>query len=360
MDKKNIGRKELEDYLKGDLSNQDSHELEKDALESEFESDALEGLEHTKASDFSSSMEDLDGRLSRRIEQKKKGIDWYLLAGIAASVLIVVTTVFYVQNRNTINNQLSEAPLIETEKDDDSKNELAYEYSEAETEEEIEKEEEIKELELTESESKSLQAVEEKPKELPKTNKNQTLAYNATEKKQEAEEQIVAIDLSVQEEDVVEEEEITEVVFEEVVSSELAEVVADERRPIQTSALSTNEQAAGASQSFARAKSKETTPRAKKASVFGDREPAPINGFDALKEYIAKNKKAKQVGEGDYAVISFDVKDDSKLTNFKVLEETKEDLGKEAIRLIKKGPNWFPAIQEGVAVKKEVELKIDF
>jgi hypothetical protein len=102
-----------------------------------------------------------------------------------------------------------------------------------------------------------------------------------------------------------------------------------------------------------------TTPKVENIVPGTNPEPVPVNGYDAYNEYIYENRKIS-TPEVDYVLIEFIVKDDSKITNLKVLEETQEDLGKEAIRLIKEGPNWFPAIQEGVAVKKRVELKIEF
>jgi hypothetical protein len=87
--------------------------------------------------------------------------------------------------------------------------------------------------------------------------------------------------------------------------------------------------------------------------------PYPVNGFKELNSYIRKYRRIN-TPKTDYAIIEFLVKEDSRITNFKVVEETQDDLGKEAVRLIKNGPNWFPAIKEGVAVKKEVVLKVDF
>ncbi len=69
-----VDQQTLLKYLEGKLSEQQRHEVEKQMLASEFEQDALEGLEQVKQKEKLSEMvEQLNRDLKKKIEKKKRG-----------------------------------------------------------------------------------------------------------------------------------------------------------------------------------------------------------------------------------------------------------------------------------------------
>lgn len=70
---KDIDNQKLMDYLAGKLSGEDAHEVEKILLESDFTSDAAEGLSMVSEKNRLSKMVyDLNSNLKHQLEQKKK------------------------------------------------------------------------------------------------------------------------------------------------------------------------------------------------------------------------------------------------------------------------------------------------
>ena len=75
-------------------------------------------------------------------------------------------------------------------------------------------------------------------------------------------------------------------------------------------------------------------------------------GLSKFYEYIAKNYRTPDVpGLNGQLMISFVVEKDGSITDIKVLKDLGYGTGEEAIRLLKKCPNWTPAEQKGKKVR---------
>jgi CpeT protein len=84
--KKHITREELEAYHSKKLSAAEMHALEKRALESSFEMEALEGLDEIDAMLFSKDLAELD----RKLKTKSNKTFWSYTFRIAASLLLLI------------------------------------------------------------------------------------------------------------------------------------------------------------------------------------------------------------------------------------------------------------------------------
>lgn len=97
---KDIDNQKLMDYLSQQLSNQESHELEKMMAEDEFINDAVEGLEQfSNKKNMAVSVEHLNRELQKQIAKKKgrkekrklKEQPWVYFTIILLLILLVVS-----------------------------------------------------------------------------------------------------------------------------------------------------------------------------------------------------------------------------------------------------------------------------
>lgn len=89
----------------------------------------------------------------------------------------------------------------------------------------------------------------------------------------------------------------------------------------------------------------------------------PLNGDSEWVRYIQENMRKPQSlpqGENAVAVVSFTVKETGNVDGIKVLSSPGEEYTAEAIRLIKEGPAWRPAENNGRAIADEKMLRIVF
>ncbi len=87
-------------------------------------------------------------------------------------------------------------------------------------------------------------------------------------------------------------------------------------------------------------------------------------GEKACKEFINKNvvypASAQENGVEGVVVVSFTVKTDGTIGNIKIKRMVDPDLEAEAVRVVKKMPNWQPATEDGVAVESTAEVSFPF
>ncbi|HOS71292.1 MAG TPA: energy transducer TonB [Bacteroidales bacterium] len=91
--------------------------------------------------------------------------------------------------------------------------------------------------------------------------------------------------------------------------------------------------------------------------------PQPVNGDNSFSKYIEENIRKPQTlpeGENAVAVVSFVVKTSGDVDGIKVLSSPGEEYTAEAIRLIREGPAWKPAENNGMAVEDQKMLRIVF
>ena len=88
--------------------------------------------------------------------------------------------------------------------------------------------------------------------------------------------------------------------------------------------------------------------------------PEYKGGLNKFYEYIAKNYRTPDVpGLKGKLLVSFVVEKDGSITDIKVLKDIGYGTGEEAIRILKKCPNWTPAEQKGKKVRCTFMLPIN-
>jgi hypothetical protein len=87
--------------------------------------------------------------------------------------------------------------------------------------------------------------------------------------------------------------------------------------------------------------------------------PAPGDGYDSFREYLARHVKYPSSAAVTNVVgkvrISFRVMGDGTLADFKVVRKLQPDCDAEALRVVKEGPAWIPA-SDGKATRVQVDV----
>jgi hypothetical protein len=90
--------------------------------------------------------------------------------------------------------------------------------------------------------------------------------------------------------------------------------------------------------------------------------PQPVTGRDTFNHYLEKNMQHPEPGRSIQQVVnlSFLVYADSTISDIKIISSPGEDYSSEAIRLIKEGPSWKPAVSDNKIIEDSVRVSIVF
>ncbi|MBT9392145.1 TonB family protein [Hymenobacter sp. NST-14] len=90
----------------------------------------------------------------------------------------------------------------------------------------------------------------------------------------------------------------------------------------------------------------------------------PAGGFAALRQYLADSldypEKALTDRRDGTVRVQFVVGADGRLSDFKVVKSVSPECDEEALRLLKAGPAWFPAVQNNRRVARKVVVNVPF
>ncbi|WP_258048945.1 energy transducer TonB [Hymenobacter sp. NBH84] len=90
----------------------------------------------------------------------------------------------------------------------------------------------------------------------------------------------------------------------------------------------------------------------------------PAGGYPAFKQYLKDSldypMKALENRKEGTVQLSFTVATDGTVQDVKVLRRVSEEIDTEAMRLLREGPKWFPAIRNGRRVAHPVRISIPF
>jgi TonB family protein len=93
------------------------------------------------------------------------------------------------------------------------------------------------------------------------------------------------------------------------------------------------------------------------------RDPAitPLGGMDEFNRYVKENLRRPDTTRREAVVkVECVVQADGSLSNFVIRKSAGEVYDREVIRVLKEGPRWQPAKQQGKAVPKKVTLRVPF
>jgi protein TonB len=97
---------------------------------------------------------------------------------------------------------------------------------------------------------------------------------------------------------------------------------------------------------------------------FVEVDPAFPGGEAAMVQFIQKNvvypELSREMGEQGTVYVQFVVNSDGSIQDVVVLKGVSEQLNKEAVRVVKKMPNWSPGEQAGKKVRVRYQIPIKF
>ncbi len=146
-----------------------------------------------------------------------------------------------------------------------------------------------------------------------------------------------------------------------VVVNYSSEKKSDKTGAISTIELETNETMAGVSvekESKRSKRGKYSTANKSQENEFENNKPLPRGGIDSFNKYITENKKLSNTPPISVTIV-FVVNANGLLFDFKAIDELNTTYSEEAIRLIKEGPKWQPAMINGEVISHIVTITIE-
>ncbi|AUD02523.1 energy transducer TonB [Spirosoma pollinicola] len=111
-------------------------------------------------------------------------------------------------------------------------------------------------------------------------------------------------------------------------------------------------------------KAVETEPKTEAPFITVEQQPEYPGGMDALRNFLGKNlnypRPAASAGVAGRVYLSFVVNTDGSLTDLQVVKGIGFGCDEEALRVMRKMPNWRPGKQAGRAVRVKYNLPISF
>lgn len=335
-------------YHKGNLSNREMHRLESHLVSCTLCRDALEGLKNIEESVLEKHLSNIKIKTNSKQEEP---VSIRNILAIAASIILiaVVSIVFY--------NLQKEPPLVAENIPEKVENIPMKEDVNAQANEEIQ-----------DTSSRSIQQLipeTKEPVEQPLQNTAEpVVAIVESSPSQDSVEQTISIDT----EDI----SIAEVVVDEKPDS-LTTLARTETEPEESVLSSQQPLAALAEQDDSAARSKKVSARTaadtqgvQEAAVSeGNDKPAtPEKGQRSYNRYLKRNLNypvaAKENNvEGD-VVLQVIISDDGTVMDIVVIKSIGYGCDKEAIRLVKEGPQWVPGQQAGQVITDTVNVTVRF
>ncbi len=307
-------------YRRNEMSFKERNAFERELQKDPFAEEASEGFEGIYPGQAEDDINRLRKSLTQRISRKHRIIYYRIAASVA--VLMIISSIFIVVEKTRLPEQISEsvasAPL----------NEIPESLPQVKSSEKV-------------RETPLLVTPSERKEERPVINQIQS------EK--------------VKEKIEIKKEEVTAENPDAVAISERTEpenAIAGERALAQKSALAKSDT--------------DTSPRirGKIVGYGGERTdegeqytpPQPASGKVSFDRYIDENINPDMLKEGQRAVvvISFRVRTTGEIDSIKVIRSPGKTFSDEAIRLLKEGPAWKPAIENGKTIEKEARIRIVF
>ncbi len=309
-------------YIRGEMTKREENSFQRQLQRDPFAEEATEGLSEILPEEAVSDLGKLEKKLKTRIQKRQRFVYYRIAASVA--VLMIVSSVFIIINKN----ETGEEPLETT----------------------------LKQVTLEIPESKGI--VE--PEETEPTN-------IIAEPEAKAEEPIESIepvksvrsDITPEIHEAIAEEKQEKVISEKsenlipTGAKEAERLVSEDRRILPTAALPGEAAPAVVAGAMKKAENIqiEYSP------------PEPINGMESFDLYVEENiRKPLTLPDGQRAevVLNLLVEFTGAIDSIQVTSSPGIEFSEEAIRLIKEGPEWKPAIENGRTINDAVKIKIVF
>ena len=322
-----FSKAQLERYLRGGLSDEESHKLEKAALDDPFLSDALEGLEAAGPMESRAAFNELEEKLQTRINQNKRTtVGWWRYA--AAAVILSVGS-FSVFKLFDTNNETTGGIALGEEQPNPTQQIINKEREEPTSKDtSVSKDRE----EPTPIEDKPIPApftAASKPKE-----EKPKLEAPAVVKTPEPEVVEVEGEAPNDFEEESKDEDNKDKTLGDLQEAEYSESENDEAIP------GSNKTTRGGAKE-AKGQSSVNNASASKRFLIMSGDAKPKGGNVAYERYLSENMK-QLGGSRKLVVINFKVAKNGKLSQFEIEQGLGPEYDNHVIELLKNGPDWEP------------------
>lgn len=309
---KKTGLSQFIRYREGKMTGKQRNSFERNLQKDVFAEEAQEGLEKISAEELSVDIAKLSARLEKRIHRNRRNLYYKVASSIA--VLMIISSVFVIIQRNKTDvrfRQSEEGTIIEIrESKPVFKETIVSEDIETIVSKDVIKE---KQLNKKESNREEKNEREELPEESNNSNADAVRAPSI-QSLRKAERGFIAAENPVSERAV---RSIPSALYEK---SEEPDSIVSYFSPAQ-----------------------------------------PVTGFDEYENYIRMNiQRPDSSGQRVVVVTSFKVHSDGTISEIRIIRSPGPEFSDEAIRLLRTGPAWKPAISNGVAIEDSITYRIIF
>lgn len=305
----NIEMDDFRRYRDGDMTGDERNSFERKLQKDWFSEEAMEGFDSISQGEMEEDLSELRIRLHRRL--KRKGISMIYRIAASVAVLMIISSVFFVVQRKQPESA-SEYPVVI--------------------------------FDIARAEPVYNPDVPEKKQVNPPG--EPAGSSERTREAKDADDSDLMIS-AIPEEQIIEERQ--EQKQEEFIALEEVQTENEKR------AAEAEDRASGgvaAAQPAAALRSKY------RSEIPGDTPPLPEDGMDAFNKYIREKTNLTRGGQIEIET-AFIVKTNGIIDSIRVLRNPPKNYADEAVRLIRSGPAWKPAIRNGRVVDEEVRLRIE-
>jgi outer membrane biosynthesis protein TonB len=323
-------------YVRGEMTKREENAFQRKLQKDPFAEEATEGFSGISTPEATDDMNRLEKLLKTRITRRERMIFYRIAASVA--VLMVISSVFIVIERNKPSDQLSDVSF--------NRQKIEAPQSKAITEPQVQPTEKIITLPEKEADRK------DEPRaayEIPR------IADSGEQERIEAPKQSRVIAGTNEQE--------SGLIIREEKTLALADETEIQKKPDSFKSDYSEMVAAGNSTSISLKATAPVTAEKADDKRIGYTEARPVNGKESFDKYIEENIRkpfAVDSGENAVVVISFNVRSSGIIDSIKVIQSPRNEYSEEAIRLIKESPAWKPAEENGEKIDDEVSLRIIF
>jgi hypothetical protein len=311
-------------YTRGEMTKREENAFQKKLQKDPFAAEAAEGFSEISPREAADDMDRLEKKLKNRIKPRQRVVYYRIAASVA--VLMIISSVYLIVERNKPATQLSEATVKSTAPEEVADSNL-----------------------LTGpiiADSKSLIAT-------PLMETEQQITNDTTG---------AALTAKIENPSITEKTEVPAMIEKKDSNLYIAEL----NEPVKKSdiALSANDEVVatgyGAAKSSRAATGAVFEAEKEKASYSP---PQPVNGKESFDNYIRENIQKPAISDSvqnAIVVATFIVRSTGNVDSIKVVSSPGNEFSKEAIRLIKEGPSWKPAENNGEKIDDEVSVRLVF
>jgi outer membrane biosynthesis protein TonB len=299
-------------YVRGEMTKREEHAFQRKLQKDPFAEEASEGLEGIDPGLAEKDILKLTKQVEKRTSGKQRVL-WYRIAASVA-ILMILSSIFIIVNKGKPSEQIAYSPPPAPSK-------------------EIQVAPEQKKVSEITERKEPVVVIPEKSKIAPDETQKPEIK---PDKKDEIKKEVVSAD------------------YQEAVLAVEAEAQVQDKPVIAERAMASKS---------ALAKGTWGVEYENEDTIAGHISPQPINGRADFDKYIQNNIRrpdTSSTGQRVVVVLNFIVKADGIIDSIRIIRSPGEIFSDEAVRLIREGPAWKPAEENGKVISDEVRIRIVF